>query len=592
MSDKRLGPYRIEKVLGRGGMGTVYKAVADDTNEVVAVKVLAENFSDDTHFRGRFESEIETMKKLEHENIVKIIGYGEERGQLFFSMEFVNGPSLFDVLKAGKRFTWREVAQIGIGICRALNHAHVMGVIHRDLKPGNLLMDENRNVKLTDFGIAKLFGGTSRTRDGGVLGTADYMSPEQAQGQPASNRSDIYSLGSVLYALLARRPPFQSTSLAQTIKNLSFEKPTPILNVAPDTPPELAKLIDQLLEKEPEKRVGTARSVAKRLHAILTDVSSGPTLVEDADFVVAQEVGDANRTVVPDTIDAVRPTAPIPSAEKGSLPSRSTELAPTIVATRPGTAVDANGVAVEASTPEPARTFTVVDEAQRQRAQTIESSDDDHGPVWPYVVALVLLVGLGVGGFAYQYMPQSAEALLSAIDNERDGGADQLVNVKDELEDFVTRFPDHERVDEIRGYLAFVERAAAPRRIRLKFRLRGFAALSPPEQHFFEALQFAETDPEKAARHFQSLITIYESLPDQPESARCIEGARAELEKLNKSIEQFKVANRLVIKQAIEKAKQADVEKRRQIINALIERFGDRAWAADLMTDAKSLLNP
>ena len=153
-------------------------------------------------------------------------------------------------------------------MAQALKHAHDRGIIHRDLKPANLLIDEQDHVKLTDFGIAKLYGGTSVTADGGVLGTADYMSPEQADGKQITSRCDLYSLGSVLYALLAGRPPFAGKTVVQVITALKNDQPVPLRRLAPDTPDELENIVLQLLEKDPQKRIPTALVLANRLKAM------------------------------------------------------------------------------------------------------------------------------------------------------------------------------------------------------------------------------------------------------------------------------------------------------------------------------------
>ena len=194
MALERLGPYRLEKTLGRGGMGAVFLGVHDTTGDKAAVKVLAPNLADDAVFRERFKSEVQTLKQLLHPNIVKLHGFGEEDGHLYYVMEYVPGRNLQDELAAGRRFTWREVTRLGVQIAQALKHAHDRGVVHRDLKPANLLLTDDDQIKLTDFGIAKLYGGTHVTADGSVMGTADYMSPEQARGKQVPRRCHLYSL--------------------------------------------------------------------------------------------------------------------------------------------------------------------------------------------------------------------------------------------------------------------------------------------------------------------------------------------------------------------------------------------------------------
>ena len=160
MQIERLGPYQIVGKLGRGGMGTVYEAVNLETGEPAAVKLLSAALAEEEGFRGRFEAEIETLRKLNHPNIVKLFGFGEEDARLFYAMELIDGNSLEEELGRGRRFDWREVVRMVIEICRALRHAHDRGVIHRDIKPGNLLLASNGQVKLSDFGIARLFGNT------------------------------------------------------------------------------------------------------------------------------------------------------------------------------------------------------------------------------------------------------------------------------------------------------------------------------------------------------------------------------------------------------------------------------------------------
>ena len=203
MQFDQLGPYRLGKKLGQGGMGAVYEGVDVETGDAAAIKVLSPRLAVDDCFRVRFEAEIDSLKKLRHPNIVRLFGYGEQGGTLFYAMELVPGTSLEDELRAGRRFEWREVTQLAIKLCRALKHAHDHGVIHRDLKPANLLMTPDGDIKLSDFGIARLFGNTRMTADGGVLGTAEFMAPEQADGRAGDRqvrpvqpgRRDVHAVG-------------------------------------------------------------------------------------------------------------------------------------------------------------------------------------------------------------------------------------------------------------------------------------------------------------------------------------------------------------------------------------------------------------
>ncbi len=268
MQFDKLGPYRLGKKLGQGGMGSVYEGVDEATGQRAAIKVLSPHLAGEEGFRVRFEAEIESLKKLRHPNIVRLYGYGEEDEYLFYAMELVEGTSLEEELRAGRRFHWREVTQLAIKLCKALKHAHDHGIIHRDIKPANLLLSTSGEIRLSDFGIARLFGNTRMTNDGGVLGTAEYMAPEQADGRPVTDRCDQYSLGGVMYALLAGRPPFRASTLVEMLQLQRFAEPQTVRRWAPDTPAELDRIVRQLLEKEPQKRFVNALILARALEAM------------------------------------------------------------------------------------------------------------------------------------------------------------------------------------------------------------------------------------------------------------------------------------------------------------------------------------
>ncbi|MBA3482225.1 MAG: serine/threonine protein kinase, partial [Pirellulales bacterium] len=228
MQIEQLGPYRIGRRLGKGGMGSVYEAVDVKTGQRVAVKALTPQLAMAEGFRERFEAEIESLKKLQHESIVRLLGYGEHDGILFYSMELIDGPSLEQEINNGRRFDWNETLSLSVQLCRALKHAHDHGVVHRDVKPANLLLTADNRVKVADFGIARLFGSTQLTTAGGVLGTADYMSPEQADGRAVTEKCDQYSLGCVMYALLAGRPPFRAKTMPEMLQLQRFAAPEPV----------------------------------------------------------------------------------------------------------------------------------------------------------------------------------------------------------------------------------------------------------------------------------------------------------------------------------------------------------------------------
>jgi serine/threonine protein kinase len=271
-----IGPYRVVRTLGQGGMGTVYHGVNNKTNDPVAIKVISAGMAQHQRFRRRFDAEIQTLLKLKHPGIVQLIGFGEEKGLLFYSMEYVDGENLQQLLRREKRMAWPRVIDMAIEICSALKHAHDFGIIHRDLKPANLMINSQGRVKLTDFGIAKLFGGADSTVEGSVLGTADFMPPEQAEGKPVSVRSDLYSLGSVCYAALTGRAPFQGKTIPEVLFNVRYGAITPIASLAPDTPTELCDLVEELLAREPSLRPPTGLVVGNRFQSLKMGLANRP----------------------------------------------------------------------------------------------------------------------------------------------------------------------------------------------------------------------------------------------------------------------------------------------------------------------------
>lgn len=272
MHPDRVGPYLIEKKIGAGGMGNVYLGRHETTGDLAAVKVLPSSLAREEGFILRFNREVEALGKLKHPHIVTFYDSGVDGETYYYAMEYVDGETLTQRIRREKRIPWRETVEMAIQICGALKSAHDAGVIHRDLKPSNLLIDAAGNVKLTDFGVAQVFAASKLTVTGGVIGTAEYMSPEQSQGQRASKRSDLYSLGAVMYVMLTGRPPFTGNTTLEIMHKQRFGRfDRPKLYV-PDIPSWLDDLIAQLLEKEPDKRLPDAYVLSRRLQEILVKV--------------------------------------------------------------------------------------------------------------------------------------------------------------------------------------------------------------------------------------------------------------------------------------------------------------------------------
>ena len=268
MSLAPIGPYDVIEELGSGGMGTVYLAEHSETRRRVAVKVLPASLSREPGFVARFNREIEALQKVHSPHIVELFESGVDGETYYYAMEYVDGETLTERLEREKRIPWLEVIDIGVQVCRALKAAHNAGVIHRDLKPSNLMLKEGNIVKLTDFGVAQLFAGGKLTATGGVVGTAEFMSPEQAEGKRATKQSDIYSLGAVMYVMLTGRPPFTGKTaldIAQKHRFGQFDSPR---RFDPEIPSWLDDVVCRCLSKNPEQRYPDAYVLSLRLAEI------------------------------------------------------------------------------------------------------------------------------------------------------------------------------------------------------------------------------------------------------------------------------------------------------------------------------------
>ncbi|HYT90655.1 MAG TPA: serine/threonine-protein kinase [Gemmataceae bacterium] len=281
MIGDHLGKWVIYKELGRGGMGRVYLAQEEIGGRQAALKILAAELAQDVGFLHRFQREIETLSQLSHPNIVRFYESGMENGLYFYAMEYVEGQSLEEILHEQHRLPWKEVLDIALQICPALKHVHDHGVIHRDLKPPNLLRTPTGQIKLMDFGIAKVFASSHLTATGGVVGTAEFLSPEQAAGKPVTKRSDLYSLGVVLYTLLTGRTPFEGTSFLDLLHKHrygQFDRPA---KVVMEIPYEIDEVVCQLLEKDPANRPADCLVLGRQLEGIRRKLErkSNPTEV-------------------------------------------------------------------------------------------------------------------------------------------------------------------------------------------------------------------------------------------------------------------------------------------------------------------------
>lgn len=310
--------YRLVSRIAVGGMGEVWVAHDESLARDVAVKVLREEFAGDEGFLERFRTEARNCAQLSHPNIAQLYDYGEQDGSAFLVMELILGEPLSDLLDREPVLPTRRLLPILAETARALHAAHVAGVVHRDVKPGNILLSRTGRVKITDFGISTATGRIPMTDSGMVMGTAQYLSPEQAIGKAATPASDIYSLGIVAYEALAGNRPFTGpTAVDIAVAHVN----TPVPPLPPDVDPELAALVMRMLAKDPEERPRSAASLARVLDeiAVRTPSTGIPTVLgrhaRPVDVVDAVSTGGVQL----DTFPRLVPTQPRPTGEPARL---------------------------------------------------------------------------------------------------------------------------------------------------------------------------------------------------------------------------------------------------------------------------------
>jgi eukaryotic-like serine/threonine-protein kinase len=263
------GRYRIEQELGRGGMAKVFKGTDTVLGREVAIKILAPQFAEDPSFVDRFRREAQAAARLNHPNLVSVYDTGSDDGMHFIVMEYVEAKTLADYLAGGSRIMPERAIELAEAVCDALTVAHAQGVIHRDIKPGNIMVTRAGEVKVTDFGIARLTSSAETiAQTAAVLGTASYLSPEQAQGQQVDVRTDLYSLGVVLYEMVAGRPPFIGGSAFAVASQHVHEQPVPASKLNPDVTPALDAVIMRALAKNPVNRYGSAQEFRADLERV------------------------------------------------------------------------------------------------------------------------------------------------------------------------------------------------------------------------------------------------------------------------------------------------------------------------------------
>jgi len=278
---REIAGYRILERVGRGGMGTVYRARQLSLGRDVAFKVLSPNLSWDQEFVKRFAAEVRAAARLVHPNIVQAFDVGQEGSIYFFTMEFMAGGSVEDKLEREGRIAPDRAVPILMDVARGLAYAESQGLVHRDIKPENLMLDEQGMAKIVDLGIACELKGKHQTdQKEGVFGSAHYIAPEQAAGEPIDHRADLYGLGATAYHMLSGRTLFTGESQAEIMAKHIEEDPEPLEKVAPWVPRSLCRVVGKLLEKDPDARYGSARELITALEGLSAGAAAAPRPVE------------------------------------------------------------------------------------------------------------------------------------------------------------------------------------------------------------------------------------------------------------------------------------------------------------------------
>jgi serine/threonine protein kinase len=323
--------YELGDRLGSGGMSTVYRATDLVLERTVAVKILAEHLSDDEKFVARFRREALAVAKLIHPNIVQVYDTGVDADRHYIVMEYVEGKSVAQLLQTRGRLGADVTAEVGMQACAGLEYAHRQGIIHRDVKPGNLMViggpagrrgrDSSAHepptgettIKLTDFGIARATAQSRLTQVGSVVGTAAYLAPEQARGDEATPAADVYALGVVLYQLLTGRLPWEGSTLAELAIRRENETPLPPTSYDPDVPETLSAAVLRSLEGEASARYRSARDLSRALEAGLHGQEPPPPSDElPTDMLSAGPATSPTRRMEPDPLTPVSPQQPVP----------------------------------------------------------------------------------------------------------------------------------------------------------------------------------------------------------------------------------------------------------------------------------------
>lgn len=621
-----IGPYRVTGLLGQGGMGTVYSGVHAKNEQRVAIKVLSSSLAQHARFRRRFDAEIQTLLRLKHPNIVQLIGFGEEKGLLFYSMELVDGENLHQILKRESTLPWTQMMDWAIEICDALKHAHNFGIIHRDLKPANLMINTAGSIKLTDFGIVKLYGASEATVVGSILGTADFMSPEQAEGKSVSVRSDLYSLGAICYACLAGRAPFTGQSVPEIMFNVRYGNLTPLSQLAPKAPDEFCELVMELLNRDASRRPPTALAVGNRLKSMKAGLSKSfaiaprnTTDVEHAKEMTSIDMSDypsiARLSDAPEN-RATRFGTPEHSNLPNSLePSKNRSYSE---ATKYGNrsvagpddvtqAVASSDSANSAHQDIPSGIeamgkthFTEVTDQDRRRSTVSLATphEEPSGTPWTSVAAIGSMLACCLGLAYWLSRPPSATSLFQKIQSTAlADDEDALLDAEPTVQRFLELYPEDTRASEVKETLDEINILKTLRRLQVRsgYRADKFAtqSIDPLEQSTIDCLRLSSVDPKATLKKLDALLVVFASTEQlSPYQKKLIEANRRLRDQLQKN--GLSTTPNHAADQLSQQMRWAETtlnpQERKLFLQGIVELYSDKPWAKEIMESVKRQL--
>ncbi|MSR56067.1 MAG: serine/threonine protein kinase [Planctomycetaceae bacterium] len=556
MTPERIGPYRILEKIGSGGMGQVYLGEHDETQARAAIKVLSASLAQEGGFVDRFNREIDAMRKLDNPHIVKLFESGMDGGNYYYAMEYVPGETLMAMMRREKRLPWQKAVEIAVQICQALKSAHDHGIIHRDLKPSNLLVAENDFIKLTDFGVAQVFASQRLTITGGIIGTAEYMSPEQAEGKRAGKQSDLYSLGAVMYTMITGRTPFSGSTAVEVIQKHRFglfDRPSLFVD---DLPKRVEETICRLLEKDPAKRFPDALVLLRHLEQI----------VRHEEF-----------------------------AEKGATKANTSPSAPDAVTmvVSGSSAADESAADGRPGIPGPATLMQGLMRAELEELNRGHWLSSLFNSLAVQLTLLTLVVGGGVWWFWPRPVSQQALFDKGVAAMEQQAGPGWIQARRESFDKLLANDPETWR-EQVEPYLNQIKLYELGRSSGVNRRKKGAAPESESERLLQLALHYRQIgDYTRAQRILNSLHQVLAGIePRDAEQQRIFDLSAQSLKEWGESDAEQPDRNRLVeaaLARADELAQDpATAEQARAIWSSLVELYGYDSSAAGYVERARS----